>query len=82
MDNIPNELNINGNIYILKDVNNKLSELKILKDKYYKYFSEKEALEAVKNDGNALQYVKDQTPEIALEAVKNDGDALRYVKDI
>ena len=37
-------------------------------------------LEAVKQDGWALQYVKEQTPEICLEAVKQDGYALRYVK--
>ena len=41
----------------------------------------KEALEAVKQDGNALQYVKEQTPEICLEAVKQDGYALRYVNE-
>jgi len=37
------------------------------------------ALEAVKKDGDALRYVKDQTEAIALEAVKQKGDALRYV---
>jgi hypothetical protein len=42
-------------------------------------YSEKEALEAVKQYGHALQYVKDQTPEICLEAVKQDGHALQYV---
>ena len=41
----------------------------------------KEALEAVKNDGYALQYVKDQTESVCLEAVKNNGYALRYVKE-
>ena len=39
------------------------------------------ALEAVKQDGHALQYVKDQTEAVALEAVKRNGHALRYVKD-
>ena len=39
------------------------------------------AIEAVKQDGYALQYVKDQTEAICIEAVKQDGDALRYVKD-
>ncbi len=39
------------------------------------------ALEAVKQDGYALQYVKDQTEAVALEAVKQDGRALQYVKD-
>ena len=40
-----------------------------------------EALAAVKPNGCALQYVKDQTTEICLEAVKQNGDALQYVKD-
>ena len=40
-----------------------------------------ECLEAVKRDGYALQYVKEQTPEICLEAVKTDGYALQYVKE-
>ena len=38
-------------------------------------------LEAVKQNGFALQYVKEQTPEICLEAVKEDGYALQYVRD-
>ena len=37
------------------------------------------ALEAVKSNGDALQYVKEQTVEVCLEAVKSNGDALRYV---
>jgi len=40
-----------------------------------------EALEAVKQNGYALQHVRDQTPEICLEAVKKHGYALQYVKD-
>ena len=40
-----------------------------------------ECLEAVKQHGYALQYVKEQTPEICLEAVKKDGLALQYVKE-
>ena len=39
------------------------------------------ALKAVKQDGYALRYVKDQTEAVAIEAVKQNGDALRYVKD-
>ena len=39
------------------------------------------SMEAVKRNGYALQYVKDQTEAICLEAVKEDGYALRYVKD-
>lgn len=41
-----------------------------------------ECLEAVKQHGYTLQYVKEQTPEICLEAVKQNELALRYVKDI
>jgi len=37
------------------------------------------ALEAVRQNWYALQYVKDQTLEIVLEAVKQNWDALRYV---
>jgi hypothetical protein len=40
-----------------------------------------EALEAVKEDGYALQYVKEQTPEICLAAVKQNGYVLQYVKE-
>ena len=45
------------------------------------YKTVEEALEAVKRNGCALQYVKDQTEAVCLEAVKEDGDALQYVKD-
>ena len=37
------------------------------------------ALKAVERNGYALQYVKDQTPEVCLKAVERNGDALRYV---
>ena len=37
------------------------------------------ALAAVQADGDALQYVKDQTEAVALAAVQDDRDALRYV---
>ena len=39
-----------------------------------------EAIEAVKRNGYALRYVKDQTEAVCIEAVKQDGDALRYVE--
>ena len=42
-------------------------------------YTKEEALEAVKQNGDALRYVKEQTSDICLEAVKLDGDALRYV---
>ena len=37
------------------------------------------SLEAVKQNGYALRFVINQTPEICLEAVKNDGYSLEYV---
>jgi hypothetical protein len=37
------------------------------------------SLEAVKRNGYALRYVKDQTEAVVLEAVKRNGDALQYV---
>ena len=43
--------------------------------------SKKEYLEAVKQNGFALRYVKEQDKEICLEAVKQDGHALEYVED-
>ena len=45
-----------------------------------KNLSGEKALEAVKHDGHALQFVQTQTEEICLEAVKQNGDALRYVR--
>ena len=33
-------------------------------------------------NGNALQFVKDQTPEICLAAVKKNRMAFKYVKNI
>ena len=41
----------------------------------------KEAIEAVKRNGDALMYVKDQTQEVCIEAVKRNGYALRYVQE-
>lgn len=38
-------------------------------------------LKAVKQNGNILFYVKEQTEEICLEAVKQNGDALKHVKE-
>ena len=46
---------------------------------YECWYNEKYCLRAVKEDGDALRYVKEQTPELCLEAVKDNGDALRYV---
>ena len=38
-------------------------------------------LEAVKRDGHALEWVKNQTHEICLEAVKQNGYSLGFVKN-
>ena len=38
-------------------------------------------MKAVKEDGLALEHVKEQTHEICLEAVKENGHALEYVKE-
>ena len=43
--------------------------------------TEKICIEAVKQNGYALDYVKDQTETICIEAVKQNGDALQYVKN-
>jgi biotin operon repressor len=48
----------------------------------FKTYTDQEAIEAVKQDGYALQYVKEQTEAICLEAVKQNSYALRYVKDL
>jgi hypothetical protein len=59
-----------------------IDDVKSQEEIFYEQYSDKKyCLEAVKQDGYALRYVKDQTKEICLEAVKQDGDALRYVKD-
>ena len=41
----------------------------------------KYVLEAVIQNGQALQFVKEQTNEICLEAVKQDRNALQFVKE-
>ena len=66
----------------------KFKVIEVLKDEkseqeifFEQYSDNKYCLEAVKQDGYALSYVKDQTKEICLEAVKRNGYALRYVKE-
>lgn len=54
-------------------------EAKLLE--FDKWLDESYCLEAVRQNGIALRYVRDQTEEICLEAVKRDGYALRYVRD-
>jgi tricorn protease-like protein len=39
------------------------------------------ALEAVRKNAHALQYVNEQTEEICLEAVRKYGGALKYVEE-
>src|SRR3990167_10884464 len=38
-------------------------------------------IKAVKQDGYALRYVKEQSEAVCIEAVKQNGDALQYVKE-
>jgi len=39
------------------------------------------AIEAVEQDGYALQYVKEQTELVYFKAVEPNSDALQYVKE-
>lgn len=39
-------------------------------------------LEAVKQNGYALQYVENQTTELCSEAVKEEAGAIRYIKSL
>ena len=49
---------------------------------YFRGFeTEEAALEAVKQDGMKLKFVKHQTENLCLEAVKQDGWALEYVEN-
>jgi len=50
------------------------------KDNLSEYMSEI-CIEAVREDGTTLEYVKNQTENICLEAVRQDGYALQYVKE-
>ena len=61
-------------------LNQFLNKVNKKEEEIVSYFG-KEALEAVKRNGLALQYVKDQTKDICLKAVKQDGFALLYVKN-
>ena len=51
------------------------------KKEFLEWCDEKYCLEAVKQDGYALRYVKEQSEAVCLEAVKQDGYALQYVKE-
>ena len=49
---------------------------------FFKNYSDsKYCMEAVKKNGDALRYVKEQTEAICMEAVKENGYALSYVKE-
>ena len=52
-----------------------------MKVQYLAILTIEAAMEEVKQDGYALQYVKDQTDAICIEAVKKNGEALKYVID-
>jgi len=43
--------------------------------------TKKEIVETLKQDGYALQFIEEQTPELCMIAVKQDGRALEYVKN-
>ena len=50
-------------------------------EKFFDLWSDKaHCMKAVAQDGDALQYVKEQTPAICLKAVEQNGWALQYVK--
>ena len=52
----------------------KLADLEI-------WYDPAHCLKAVESNGDALRYVKEQTPEVCLKAVESNGDALMYVKE-
>jgi hypothetical protein len=49
--------------------------------KYQMICDEAVCLAAVEQNGDALQYVHNQTEAICLAAVKENSDALQYVRD-
>ena len=63
----------------MKTINDYKKEWDLLSEKCN--LEGKKALEAVKQDGWALRYVKDQTEEICLEAVKQNEYALQFVNE-
>ena len=48
---------------------------------FNKWSDEKYCIEAVKQNGNSLRFVKEQTKKICLKAVKQNRDSLQYVKN-
>jgi hypothetical protein len=75
-------------LFILKNQNIELC-MEAINQKYYTCEAMKEiinqteelCIEAVKNNGMSLQFVKNQTHEICLLAVKQNGMALQFVKN-
>ena len=49
---------------------------------FKQWSTEEYCLKAVERNGDALQYVKEQSEAVCLKAVENDGDALQYVKEL
>jgi hypothetical protein len=74
-------------LFILKNQNIELC-MEAINQRYYTCEAMKDiinqtdelCIEAVKNNGMALQFVKNQTQEICLLAVKENGMALQFVK--
>ena len=48
---------------------------------FERWSDKKQCMEAVKQNGYSLQYVKEQSEALCMEAVKQDGDSLQYVKE-
>ncbi|MCC0726709.1 DUF4116 domain-containing protein [Clostridioides sp. ZZV14-6045] len=65
---------VTQNGLLLEDV--RWDELNLTKEQIYNLY-----IIAVRQDGLALRYIKNQTEEICMEAVKQDGRALKYVKN-
>ena len=64
-----------------QSVANFIEEIKDSQDSALNDIINKKDLEAVKENGLALEYVQNQTPEICMEAVKQNGWALQFVKN-
>ena len=68
----------NGKTYKLVEIVDEFNE----RIEFFKKWSDtKYCLTAVKQNGDSLQYVKEQTEEICLKAIKQDGMSLQYVKE-
>ena len=73
---------ISDDAQVFEEPNGKYKSDKIiLLDKSVIFENKEICLEAVRQNGCKLQYVKEQTPEICLVAVRQNGCALMFVKD-